>query len=104
MNRIRLLDIEFIEKLRKDLVSELLKYEGNEKIKLDLSIEELEDLIFTFNCSGARKIAINFELIKKLDLSGVSFDNVDIRHLDFTGSKGVKINPQTVYNKNLTLV
>ena len=31
-NRIKLLDIEFIEKLREDLARELSKYEGNEKI------------------------------------------------------------------------
>lgn len=38
----------------------------------------------------------------KIDYSNVSFDNVDLSTFDFTGMIGVKINPQTIYNKNLT--
>ncbi len=40
--------------------------------------------------------------MKKIDFSNVSFDNVDIRGMDFTELKGVKINPQTVYDQNLS--
>ena len=29
-----------------------------------------------------------------------SFDNVDIRGTDFTGSVGAKIDPQTIFGKN----
>ena len=40
----------------------------------------------------------NEELIKKLDLSDMTFRNVDIDGLDFEGSYGVKINPQIVFD------
>lgn len=40
--------------------------------------------------------------MKKLDLSDVSFDNVDIRSENFAVSKGVKINPQTVWKKDIS--
>ena len=40
-------------------------------------------------------------LKRKIDLSNVSFDNVDVELVDFTGTKGVKLNPQKVYDKSL---
>ena len=42
-----------------------------------------------------------FNKIKKLDLSGVCFDGINVIGFDFTGCKGVKINPQTVWDKSL---
>lgn len=51
--------------------------------------------------SSYRKFAIPERLLKKIDFSNVSFDNVDIRGIDFSEYKGVKINPQTVFEKDL---
>ena len=48
-----------------------------------------------------KEFAIAKRLLKKIDFSNVSFDNVCIRGLNFTGYMGVKINPQRVYNKDL---
>ena len=42
-----------------------------------------------------------FNNIKKPDLSGVCFDNIDVRSFDFTGCKGVKINPREVLGRSL---
>ncbi len=49
------------------------------------------------------------KIIKYLDLTDVNFDGFDLvyykknfRRLDFTGSKGIKINPQTIHGKNLS--
>ena len=42
-----------------------------------------------------------FNIIKKLNLSGVCFDGINVKGFDFTGSKGAKINPQTVGCKSL---
>lgn len=39
--------------------------------------------------------------MSKIDFDGVSFDGVNISITDFTGSKGAKINPQTIYDKSL---
>lgn len=86
--------------LRQELEKGLKRYKETEKIKFNMSHNMLERLIF-LNEGKRKVIAFDFELIKKLDLSNVSFDNVDVKGRDFTGSKGVKINPQTVYNKSL---
>lgn len=102
MNRIRMMDKKYVEKLRNELAKELYNYYGTEKIKFDLTKEELEDIIFEYENPKKKKMAFNFTLIKKIDLSGVDFTNVDISGLNFNGSKGVQINPQTVYNKDLS--
>ncbi len=38
-----------------------------------------------------------------LDLSGINFNNVDIRGMDFSGSNAI-IHPQLIYNKDMTNV
>ena len=82
-----------------------------ERQKLINTLESLEDGKYLtlsdadilFNERGSyKKFAIPERLLKKIDFSNVSFDNVDIRGMDFTELKGVKINPQTVYDQNLS--
>ncbi len=48
-----------------------------------------------------KEIAIPKRLLKKIDYSNISFDNVCIRGLNFTGYMGVKIDPQKVYKQDL---
>ena len=48
-----------------------------------------------------KEFAIPKRLLKKIDFSNVSFDNVCIRGLNFTGYIGVKIDPQKVYKQDL---
>ncbi len=95
---------EQIAKLRKVLKSELKNYDvaknGYGVVELDPSI--LEQVIFWRKADGILGFAIDLDLIKKLDLTGISFDNVDISCKDFSGSKGARINPQTVKDKNLS--
>lgn len=43
----------------------------------------------------------NNNLLRMLDLSKLDFTNVDIRYMDFSGTN-VHINPQTIYNKDMT--
>lgn len=67
----------------------------------------MECLIFNIeNEYGARrkKFIFDFNLIKKLDLSGVSFADVWVGGFDFRKSKGVKINPQTIFGKDFSSV
>lgn len=104
MNRIRMMNKKYVEKLRNELAKELYNYCGTEKIKFDLTKEELEDIIFEYENPNKKKISFEFRIIKKLDLSDVDFTNVDISGVDFTESKGVKINPQTIADKNLESV
>lgn len=88
-----------IEKLREELIKELTNYEGEEKLKLNISKNLLNSLVFT-TYNDYKVLAIPFELLKKLDLSKLSFNKVRIVGLDFTGTYGVKINPQQVWNKD----
>ena len=85
--------------LRQELEKGLKRYKETEKIKFNMSHNMLERLIF-LNEGKRKVIAFDFELIKKLDLSNVSFDNVAIIDADFTGSTGAIIDPQTIYDKS----
>lgn len=44
---------------------------------------------------------LNYLKSKKCDMSDINFDNVKISNLDFSGLIGVRINPQTVFEKRL---
>ena len=92
---------EEIVKLRQVLKEKLINYQGNKKIKLDIPEKLLEQIIFVNDIYKNKILALDFDLIKKLDLTNVSFDGVCIANLDFSNSLGVKINPQTVYQKDL---
>jgi len=90
-----------LQKLREELRLGLRKYNGIDKIRFDMSHEMLEKLIFLQDEEGRKTFAFDFNLIKKIDLGGVSFDDASVEYVDFTGSKGAVINPQTVYGKSL---
>ena len=99
---------EKIIELRKDLTKLLEKFEKNKvnneetHIKLDIAPKLLEKIIFENIADDTKDFAIPMELLKNLDLTGISFEDVDIRMVDFTGSKGAVINPQEVYYKNMS--
>jgi uncharacterized protein YjbI with pentapeptide repeats len=97
-------DKEQIQKLRKELKDVLLKYDGTDKIKFEIESNILESLLFETdeNNKNRKYFAIDFKLIKKIDLSDVSFDSVYVYSKDFSDTYGIKINPQTVYDKNLS--
>ena len=70
---------------------------------LDCSKESLDRIIFDRSIYNGKCIFhVLFRLKSRIDFDGVSFDGVNISGTDFTGSKGVRINPQTIYAKNLS--
>ncbi len=74
----------------------------NKKVEDKIKIDE-KDLFEERN--GIKYIKdkyTNNEILKILDLFLISFDNVDIRNIDFRGCNAFRLNPQTVYNKDLT--
>lgn len=89
--------------LRKEFQKMLKEYKGKERIKLDNATLEL--LLFDYNnIKGSKyKYFLSFKNIEKLDLSNLSFDNVDVCRIDFT-NLNVNINPQTVFQKNLSYI
>ncbi len=88
-----------IEKLRESVIEGLREYKesgGKDHINLDINKVILQSILFEKN-----KFAIPYNLWKLLDLSDVSFDGIYVEKVDFTGSKGVVINPQKVKYKSL---
>lgn len=96
---------ENIKKLRNELYKELAAYKksgGKDHIKLNIPTDLLEKLIFdeTYCYDGKyRGIAAGFKDFKLLDMTGVSWYRGDMSYMDFSGTKGVKINPQEVADK-----
>lgn len=95
-----------MEQVRDELSNMLKNYNGQEKIKLNVQRDYLEKILFVER-SGKRILMMPIELLKKIDLHGVSFDYVEIGGMDFTGLEGVTINPQTIpmgiYQENNSL-
>lgn len=101
-------DYEYNNELRKIFVEELSKYKGGEPLLLPFETDTLKRLIFVKesiwndnDLSEYYSFALEKELLKKIDFTNIPFDNVFVCGMDFTGIKGIKINPQTVYHKNL---
>lgn len=81
--------------------------------KMDLKferirVENLESIIFKNNGNPTEKGYIEFEdffknnmILRMLDLSQLDLTNVNITNMDFSGTN-VHINPQTIYNKDMT--
>ena len=86
---------ESIKLLLDKLDDEIIKgYTINEL----LSYEDIDKILFYCRSTSKRYRYVEkqvFEYLKSrnCDMSGVSFDNVEIAGLDFTGLTGVKINP-----------
>ena len=93
---------EKIDELRKFLMSELSNYKG-EPIKLDLPSEILESILFFKDLDGRKgfNLLLAHQILKKINFEGISFDNFDCQSIDFRGLKGIVINPQKIYEKNL---
>ena len=84
-----------VRRIRNYLSSKLEKYEG-EPIKLD--IDNLDEILFSDSDTG-RRFAIPVEIAKKIDMIGVSFDEFYASGFDFSGFKGVEIDPNKLYEK-----
>lgn len=87
-----------IEKLRSILIEELNQYTGWEPVPLNFESELLRKIMFT---EGKFYEELK-DVVKKINFSNVSFDGFDASMYDFSSLRGVKINPQTIKDKNLT--
>lgn len=92
-----------VKEVRNILISELEKYHG-EPILLPLDSHILKQLIFdTVLPSKCKEFSSSLKnVLNKIDFSNVSFENVYLRLCNFQGLKGVRINPQVVYRKDLS--
>lgn len=91
-----------IDKVRKKLIQVIGEQES--VVKLDgFTTEELNGIIFDYtrfsDGSVKKEFALPLEVLKKIDMSNVSFDNFDAWNVDFSGFTGVRIAPHKLYEK-----
>ena len=92
---------EIINLIRKGFKQELEKYEGEPK-KLNVRSEIAEEILFNTDEIGMKTFAFPLELMKKVNFEGISFDGFLAIGIDFTGFKGISLDPQKVFDKNLS--
>lgn len=87
-----------IEQLRKILLEELKKLESGKSVLLPYPSYFLRMLLF----NGVDYDISLCSVYHKIDFSNVDFSGIRVSHTIFDGMIGVKINPQTVYEKDLS--
>jgi len=99
---------DIMYEVRRRAIFEVLKYMNDLETPVLFSLpkEELNKLFFEKVYGLNKEIYYVFaetlmEVKDKIDFSNVSFDGINIKNMDFTNMYGVKINPQTIYEKNL---
>ena len=92
---------ETIYLIRAGLKQELENYVGN-SAKIKLNNKTVEEILFNVDEIGMKTFAFPIELMKKINFEGISFDNFFAFGFDFTGFKGISIDPQKVFDKNLS--
>ena len=89
--KLKLIKDEFDKALNK--YSDIVEKESEKIEKLPIP----ENLLFIIGEEGEKKIDPRFlDNLKEIDLSNISFDNVDVHGIDFTDCNPVLLNPQTV--------
>jgi len=92
---------DLIELIRKGFKQELESFEGEPK-KLNVRSEIAEEILFNIDEIGMKTFAFPLELMKKVNFEGISFENFFAYGIDFTGFKGISLDPQKVFDKNLS--
>ena len=91
--------------LRQKLLSELSKVEPGIHVKLKYDSRIIDALLFDYKekeKGTCKSFAIPLELASKIDYTDIDFDNFNAREFNFSEFYGVKLNPQTIYGKDLT--
>lgn len=97
--------IQNVRKIRdylEEKVDEYITNGGKDYIKLNISPELLNEIMFYKDNHGVKHLAVSEDCLKNLDLEGLSWDGVDVTEMDFSDTKGIKINPQTIWDRNLS--
>lgn len=86
-----------INKLRRQLIRKLKNFNG--LIKLDDSY--VSQILFDRTKEG-KVFALPQYILEKIDFSNVSFDDVNVVGMDFSNLHNVRINPQIIYDRDLS--
>ena len=92
------MELRKLVKLRKILVEELNKLEDGKTLFLPYPSYFLKLLLFDGNEFAFDENSV----YNKIDFSNVDFSDIKVSNKMFYGMTGVRINPQTVYNKDLS--
>ena len=95
------MNIDVIKEIRKGLKQELERFEG-ESARLRVSNDIAEAILFNVDEEGKKTFAFPTELMKKVNFEGISFDGFVAIAFDFSEFKGVSLDPQKVYNADLS--
>ncbi len=93
--------IDVINTIRNGLKKELESYEGA-PARLRLRSDIAEIILFNIDEEGKKTFAFPTELMKKVNFEGISFDGFLAIGFDFSEFKGVSLDPQKVYNADLS--
>lgn len=96
-----------IDGVREKLIQAIIVQD--DAVKLDgLTTGELDEIIFEHiedkNGDKKKVFALPLIVLKKIDMSNVSFDNFEAKEIDFSDFTGVKINPSKLYKKRCVSV
>ena len=95
------MDYVGVRKARKYLIEAFDKYDFEEPIKLNVSGNILKEVLF-LNIGYYVFIADLENVYKKLDWSNIPMDRVRVAGKDLSRYTNMKINPQTIHNKDLS--
>lgn len=90
-----------ITRKREELVKVLEKQEKPVKLE-GFTTEELDEILFDYEEEERikKRFALPPEVLRKIDMSNVSFDNFCAYHVNFSGMTGVRIDPNKLYKKS----
>lgn len=94
------MELDVIIEIRKGLKEELEGYDEG-PVRLRVESEIAEAILFNVDEDEKKTFAFSNDLMKKIDFSGISFDGFDCNGFDFSQYKGVTLDPQKVYNRDL---
>lgn len=89
-----------IKRLRQVLVEELKDYEGK-PITLPFDSKLIEELLFNKYISYKEFDNILIQILPKMNYENVNFKLFNAVEFNFSELQGIKIDPQTIANKNL---
>lgn len=95
------MDFERISNARKYLIEAFDKYNFDKPVKLEVQSDILKQVLF-LNIGYYMFISELENVYQKLDWSEISMDKVRITGKDLSRYANIKINPQTIHNKDLS--
>ncbi len=80
----------------------LFKEKCQGHVRLDIPVSLLNELILERVGEGSKYFAVSNDCINALDLTGLSFDDARVSEKDYSKTSGIEINPQTIYDRDLS--